>query len=99
VTPFLRRSARFTACGFPSPFAYLAFGVMRSHFHLGNPKGTYCCAQCTLAVYPVLRAGALRYLAYGPLALQIGDLVRKRQWRFARALNPAMLRWALGERR
>src|SRR5262245_36533250 len=27
----------------------LALGVMRSHFHHGHPKGTYCCQQCTLA--------------------------------------------------
>lgn len=32
----------------------LAFGIMRSHFHHGYPKGTHCCVQCTLAVYPVL---------------------------------------------
>src|SRR5262245_57086907 len=31
----------------------LAFGIMRSHFHHGYPKGTHCCVQCTLAVYPV----------------------------------------------
>lgn len=30
----------------------LAFGIMRSHFHHGYPKGTHCCVQCTLAVYP-----------------------------------------------
>src|SRR5262245_55784713 len=36
----------------------LAFGIMRSHFHLGYPKGTHCCAQCTLAVYPVLNTKA-----------------------------------------
>ena len=35
----------------------LALGVMRSHFHHEYPKGTHCCVQCTLAVYPVLEAG------------------------------------------
>lgn len=30
----------------------LAFGIMRSHFHHGYPKGTDCCVQCTLAVHP-----------------------------------------------
>ena len=39
----------------------LAFGIMRSHFHHGYPKGVHCCAQCTLAVIPVLEAGAIRY--------------------------------------
>ncbi len=33
----------------------LAFGIMRSHFHHGYPKGTHCCVQCTLAVYPTSR--------------------------------------------
>lgn len=77
----------------------LAFGVMRSHFHLGYPKGTYCCAQCTLAVYPVIQAGAIRYFACGPLARQVEELIRKRRWRFAGSINPAMLRWAFGERK
>jgi hypothetical protein len=39
----------------------LAFGIMRSHFHHGYPKGVHCCVQCTLAVIPVLDAGAIRY--------------------------------------
>jgi hypothetical protein len=39
----------------------LAFGIMRSHFHHGYPKGVHCCVQCTLAVIPVLEAGAIRY--------------------------------------
>ena len=25
----------------------LAFGIMRSHFHNGYPKGVYCCVRCT----------------------------------------------------
>src|SRR5215510_11913211 len=32
----------------------LALRIMRSHFHNGYPKGTHCCVQCTLAVYPML---------------------------------------------
>src|SRR5262245_57417256 len=28
----------------------LAFGIMRSHFHHGYPKGKHCCVKCTLAV-------------------------------------------------
>lgn len=43
----------------------LAFGIMRSHFHHGYPKGTHCCVQCTLAVYPVLEFGAIRYFDCG----------------------------------
>jgi hypothetical protein len=30
----------------------LAFGIMRSHFHHGYPKGAHCCVQCTLGVMP-----------------------------------------------
>ena len=44
----------------------LALGIMRSHFHHEYPKGTHCCVQCTLAVYPVLEAGAIRYFDCGP---------------------------------
>src|SRR5689334_16825436 len=29
--------------------ADLAFGIMRSHFHHGFPRGVHCCAQCSLA--------------------------------------------------
>ena len=75
----------------------LALGVMRSHFHHGYPKGTHCCVQCTLAVYPVLEAGAIRFFDCAPLSEQVRQIVRKRQWRFAGAVNPAMLRWSVGD--
>ncbi len=75
----------------------LALAIMRSHFHHGYPKGTHCCVQCTLAVYPVLEAGAIRYFDCGPLSRQVRDIVRKRQWRFARPVNAAMVRWSLGD--
>ena len=75
----------------------LALGIMRSHFHHGYPKGTHCCVQCTLAVYPVLEAGAIRYFECAPLSDQVRQIVRKRQWRFARPVNAAMVRWSLGE--
>jgi hypothetical protein len=74
----------------------LALGVMRSHFHHGYPKGTHCCVQCTLAVYPVLEASAIRYFDCAPLAAQVRQVVRKRQWRFAGTVNPALVRWSLG---
>jgi hypothetical protein len=73
----------------------LALGVMRSHFHHGYPKGTHCCVRCTLAVYPVLEAGAIRYFECGPLSDQVRQIVLKRQWRFARPVNAAMKRWSL----
>ena len=75
----------------------LALGVMRSHFHHGYPKGTHCCVQCTLAVYPVLEAGAIRYFECGPLSVQVRKIVRNRQWRFSGSVNAAMARWSLGE--
>src|SRR6185436_18382008 len=74
----------------------VALGVMRSHFHHEYPKGTHCCVQCTLAVYPVLEARAIRYFDCAPLAEQARQIVRHRQWRFARPVNAAMVRWALG---
>ena len=49
----------------------LALGVMRSHFHHEYPKGTHCCVRCTLAVYPVLEVGAIRYFDCAPLAEQV----------------------------
>src|SRR5262249_8642844 len=73
----------------------LAFGVMRSHFHHGYPKGTHCCQQCTLAVYPVLEAGALRYFECRELAADVRRLIEGKQWRSATAPNPKMLHWAL----
>jgi hypothetical protein len=77
----------------------LALGVMRSHFHHGYPKGTHCCVQCTLAVYPVLEAGAIRFFDCASLSKQVREIVRKRQWRFAQAVNAAMVRWSIGDAR
>ena len=74
----------------------LAFGIMRSHFHHGYPKGAHCCVQCTLAVIPVLDAGAIRYFDCRELSTAARRLVRQRQWRFARSADPRMVDWALG---
>ena len=74
----------------------LAFGIMRSHFHLGYPKGTHCCAQCTLAVYPVLEAGAIRYFDRAELAKGLRRLIDDGGWRFAKPANPKLERWARG---
>src|SRR5262245_38618594 len=75
----------------------LAFRIMRSHFHHGYPKGVHCCIQCTLAVIPVLEAGAIRYFDCRELSRSVERLVRKRQWRFAKPADPRMVRWALGD--
>ena len=76
----------------------LAFGIMRSHFHNGYPKGAYCCVPCTLAVVPVLDAGAIRYFDCREMSRSVTRLVRQRQWRFARSVDPRLVRWAFGER-
>lgn len=73
----------------------LAFGIMRSYFHHGYPKGTHCCIQCTLAVYPVLAAGAIRYFDCGPLSRDVRRLITEGKWRFASPANPKMVSWAL----
>ena len=74
----------------------LALRIMRSHFHHDHPKGAYCCVQCTLAVIPVLDAGAIRYFDCRELSKSVRRIVRQRQWRFARPVDPRMVRWALG---
>src|SRR5262245_15454507 len=73
----------------------LAFGIMRSHFHHGYPKGTHCCVQCTLAVYPTLEAGAIRYFDCGQIARDVRRLIAEGGWRFVKSPNAKMLRWAL----
>jgi hypothetical protein len=73
----------------------LALRIMRSHFHHGYPKGTHCCAQCTLAVLPVLEAGAIRYFDGRALAKTVRRIVEKKAWRFRSAPNAKMLDWAL----
>ena len=73
----------------------LAFGIMRSHFHHGYPKGTHCCVQCTLAVFPALEAGAIRYFDCGQLAKDVRRLIADGGWRFAKPPNTKMLHWAL----
>ena len=74
----------------------LALRIMRSHFHNGHPKGAYCCVQCTLAVIPVLDAGAIRYFDCRELSKTVKRLVRQRRWRFSKPVDPRIVRWALG---
>ena len=57
----------------------LAFGMMRSYFHNGYPKGVHCCARCTLAIIPVLDAGAIRYFDCRELSRAVKLLVRAAQ--------------------
>jgi hypothetical protein len=75
----------------------LAFAIMRSHFHHGYPKGTHCCVQCTLAVYPALEVGAIRYFDCGQLTQDVRGLIAEGGWRFAKPPNAKMLHWALGD--
>jgi hypothetical protein len=75
--------------------ADLAFGIMRSHFHHGFSKGVHCCAQCSLAVYPVLKAGTLRWFDCADLARPVRQLIESKQWRFSASTNPRMTAWAL----
>src|SRR5262249_50050381 len=77
----------------------LAFGIMRSHFHHGYPKGTHCCVQCTLAVYPTLEAGAIRFFDCRQLARDVRRLIADGGWRFAKPANAKMLQWALRDER
>jgi hypothetical protein len=75
----------------------LALAIMRSHFHHGYPKGTHCCAQCTLAVYPALEAGAIRYFDCRKLERDVRRIVTGRKWRFSKPANTAMIAWSLGD--
>jgi len=77
----------------------LAFGIMRSHFHRGFPRGVHCCPPCTLAVYPVLSAGAIRFFDCLDLASSVRELITRKQWRFSKFKNGTMISWALGEDR
>lgn len=51
-----------------------------------------------LPVIPVLEAGALRYFDCRDLSKSVKRLVRQREWRFAKSVDPRMVRWALGDR-
>ena len=73
----------------------VAFGIMRSHFHHGDPKGTFCCTQCTLAILPVLEANAIRYFDCAKLAKAVRQVIVGRQWRFRTRPPQAMLEWSL----
>ena len=75
----------------------LALRIMRSHFHNGYPKGAYCCSQCTLAVIPVLEAGAIRYFDCRELYRSVTLLVKQRKWRFAKSVDGRMVSWAMAE--
>lgn len=75
----------------------LAFGIMRSHFHRGFPKGTHCCVQCTLAVYPVLESGGIKYFDSLALSRDVRRLIENGGWRFNKTVNTKMIRWALSD--
>ena len=75
----------------------LAFGIMRSHFHLGYPKGTHCCVGCTLAVYPALELNAFRYFNCRELAQDVREIIATKAWRFAKPVNAKLLSWSLGQ--
>lgn len=73
----------------------LAMRIMRAHFHGDAPKGAFCCKQCTLAVLPVLEAGAIRWFDCRPLAKDVRRMIHAGEWRFATPPNAKMLDWAL----
>ena len=79
----------------PSTQGSLSTLTTSSDANHGYPKGTHCCVQCTLAVYPVLEANAIRYFDCAELAESLRRLVRERQRRFSKPANPKMTRWAL----
>jgi hypothetical protein len=76
----------------------LAMRIMRSYFNGGAPKGAFCCKQCTLAILPVLDAGAIRWFDGQSLAKEVRRLINAREWRFASPPNGVMLKWALAGR-
>lgn len=87
---------RFGGCRFYERVeAYTALAIMRANFESGEPKGTFCCAQCTLAVLTVLEGDAIRYFDCKPLAHDVRALVESGGWRFSGAVNAKMLSWAL----
>jgi len=75
----------------------LAFDIMRSHFHHGFPKGTHCCTQCTLAVYPVLALGGIKYFDAKSLAKDVKQIIKNGEWRFSSPPPAAMLKWSLAQ--
>lgn len=79
----------------------LAMLIMRANFEGQAPRGAFCCAQCTLAILPVLDAGAIRYFECPPLAENVRTLIEEKQWRFSGRLNASQVSWALdgGRRR
>lgn len=74
----------------------VAFGIMRDHFHHGHPKGTFCCAPCTLAILTVLRAGTIRWFDCAPVLADVERLVREKQWPFQGKVDPKIIEWAMG---
>lgn len=71
-----------------------ALSITAAYFH-GAPKGVFCCSQCTLAVLPVLEAGAIRYVDGKALAKDVRNLIAARQWRFHTLPNARLLNWSL----
>lgn len=75
----------------------LLLGMTLSHFQHGDPKGAYCCAQCTLAFYPVLKAQALRWVDCKRMASNVKSLIEQRKWRFSPSTSTKLIAWSLQE--
>ena len=75
----------------------LAFHIMRSHFHNQYPKGTFCCAKCTLAILPALRMKTIRWFDCEESADSILEVVNEKQWRYSNFKNQNMLDWSLSK--
>lgn len=76
----------------------LAFHIMRSHFHNQYPKGTFCCAKCTLAILPVLRMKAIRWFDCQESADSIEEVVINKQWRYSHFNDQKMLNWSFSRK-
>ena len=71
---------------------------MRAHFHNGKPKGTFRCAPCTLAVYPVLCAECSAVFRRAPqLARDVREMIATRAGHSLSLPNAKLLSWSLGE--
>lgn len=77
----------------------LMLDMTLTHFRHGAPKGALCCAQRTLAIYPVLGARALRRIDCKALAIAVKDMIEERKWRFSQSTNARLIAWSLNEKR
>jgi hypothetical protein len=74
---------------------HLGFHIMRSHFGGWSEKGIYCCATCTLSVFPLYCTRAFGAFDCDLLKQNVLAALTDRTGPFSRKFSPRYAEWAM----